>query len=320
MCTRCLPSADSAFSKLGFWRAAGPGTCDRESPVCPCVATDGAPSLLRSFSAGCASLSGTSLTNNTVFNAVPGRGLWEDGGGSSVGGVGVPRSRAESRHSGTSQGACLLPRTGKHEGLTICLAVLRSWSLAPSALALPHCGARCTYYSQHACSPQGVLVREWHLVILVAQCPRFKNYCPQQPLLSPSGAVSPHSARPVVETSTPASSAVIAAHHRVHLVLYPGAFSTDKVTAPHRALLPCVVAVCPTGLCVVMGPAFIPSSLWMTSAWDFREGRAQAAMGCPLLPCDAACFSIPPAHTAMCSTPHHLTTFRVARALQFRMG
>lgn len=224
MCTRCLPSADSAFSKLGFRRAAGPGTCDRESPVYLCVATDGAPSLLRSFSAGCASLSGTSLTNNTIFNAVPGRGLWGAGGGSSVGEVGVPRSRAESRHSGTSQGACLLPRTGKHEGLAICLAVLRSWSLAPSALALPHRGARCTYYSQHASSPQGVLVREWHLVILVAQCPRFKNYCPQQPLLSPSGTVSPHSG-PVVETSTPASSAVIAAPHRVHLVLYPGARS-----------------------------------------------------------------------------------------------
>lgn len=257
-----------------------------------------------------------------VFNAVPCRGLWEAGGGSSVGGVGVPTSRAESRHSGTSQGACLLPRTGKHEGLAICLAVLRSWFLTPSAIALPHRGARYTYYSQHACSPQGVLVREWHLVILVAQCPRFKNYCPQQPLLSPSGAISPHNAGPVVETSTPASSAVLAAPHRVRLVLYPGAFSTDKVTAPHRALLPCVVAVCPTGLCAVVGPAFIPtpSSLWMPSAWDSREGRAQAAMGCPLLPCDTAGFSVPLAHTAMCSTPYHPTTFRVARALQFRMG
>lgn len=290
--------------------------------MCPCVATDGVPSLLRPFSAGCTSLYGTSFTNNTVFSTVPGRGLWEAGGGSSVGGVGVPRSGAESRHSGTSQRACLLPRTGKHEGLAVCLAVLRSWSLVPSALALPHRGSRCTYYSQRACSPQGALVREWHLVILVAQCPRFKNYCLQQPLLSPSGAVSPHSAGPVVEISTTASSAVLAAPHRVHLVLYPGAFSTDKVTAPHRALLPCVVAVCPTGLCAVVGPAFIPvpSSLWMTSARDFREGRAQAAMGCPLLPGDAAGFSIPLAHTAMCSTPHHLTIFMVARALQFRMG
>lgn len=138
-----------------------------ESPVYLCVATDGAPSLLSSFSAGCASLSGTSLTNNTVFNAVPGRGLWGAGGGSSVGEVGVPRSRAESRHSGTSQGACLLPRTGKHEGLAICLAVLRSRSLAPSALALPHRGARCTYYSLQPVHPReswsvsGILSSWW---------------------------------------------------------------------------------------------------------------------------------------------------------------
>lgn len=166
-----------------------------ESPVCPCVATDGAPSLLRPFSAGCTSLSGTSLTNNTVFSTVPGRGLWEAGGGSSVGGVGVPRSGAESRHSGTSQGACLLPRTGKHEGLAVCLAVLRSWSLAPSALALPHRGARCTYYSQHACSPQGALVRvsgilsSWWLSVRDLKTIVLSNPC--SPQVAPSVHTAP---------------------------------------------------------------------------------------------------------------------------------
>lgn len=165
---------------------------------------------------------------------------------------------------------------------------------------------------------------EWHLVISEAQCPRFKNYCPQ-PLLSPESSRQSTERPNWGRILDPAFSAVLAAappphhhHHRVHVVLP----HTNKATAPHQALLLRVAAVCPAGLCAVVGHAFIPapSGLWTPSAGASREGRAQAAGGCLLLPCDTAAFSVPPAHTATCTTPRQPTTFRATRALRFPAG
>lgn len=173
---------------------------------------------------------------------------------------------------------------------------------------LPPRPPRC-YSRRHlllrACFPLEVFLREWHLVISVAQCPRFNNCCPQQPLLSPESSRKSTERANWGRNIYPAFSAVLADAHRVHLVLPP----TNKVTAPHRASLLCVVAVCPAGLCAVVGHALIPapSGLWMPSAGASREGRAQAAGGCLLQPCDTAAFSVPPAHTATCTTPRQPT-------------